>query len=92
MKVISSVCEFWHTAALSHLQFFYEPGGQACSWEEEAADLNSFRIWSSPMEEWWKELTINQKVALPSMQVSLFMAERDKDNRAECTQELRVIL
>lgn len=28
------------------------------------------------MQEWWKELTINQKVALPSVQVPLFMAER----------------
>lgn len=74
MKLISPMCEFWK--ALGHLQLFYKPGGQACSWEEEAAELDSFRTWSSPMEEWWKELTINQKVALPSMQVPLFMAER----------------
>lgn len=76
MKIISPVHEFWHTAALGHLQFLCEPGVQACSWQEEASELNSFRIRSSPMEEWWKELTVNQKVVLLSMQVPLVPAER----------------
>lgn len=81
--------EIWHIAALSHPQFFYGPGSQACSWEEEDAELNSFRIWSFPMEEWWKELLTKSLTFHGGP--SFHDWERDKDNRAGCTQALGVI-